>query len=83
MNSRFPRSTTRACASIAKAAHCQHFEDGETLFRAGERDFKFFVIKKGKVEIVDVTGDTPKTIVVHEAVNSPGTSRTSPATLPL
>jgi thioredoxin reductase (NADPH) len=38
---------------------------GQTLFRAGDRDFKFFVIKSGEVEIVDPTGETPKTVTVH------------------
>ena len=31
-------------------------------FRAGDRDAKFFVIKSGELEIIDVTGDQPKTI---------------------
>ena len=38
---------------------------GEKLFEAGERDFKFFVVKSGEVEIVDESGETPKTIAVH------------------
>src|SRR5438309_3652515 len=40
------------------------FRPGEALFRAGDRDSKFFVVKSGKIEIVDVTGDQPKTIRV-------------------
>src|SRR6266403_4728080 len=40
------------------------FRPGEALFRAGDRDAKFFVVKSGKIEIVDVTGDQPKTIRV-------------------
>ena len=41
--------------------------DGEKLFTVGDRDFKFFVVKSGEVEIVDESGDTPKTITVHRA----------------
>jgi len=41
------------------------FRAGETLFRCGDRDSRFFVIKSGEVEIVDDTGDEPKTIRVE------------------
>jgi thioredoxin reductase (NADPH) len=41
------------------------YRDGEKLFKAGDRDFKFYVIKSGKVEIVDESGDTPRTIAVQ------------------
>ena len=34
-------------------------EDGEKLFELGDRDFKFFVVKSGRVEIVDESGDAP------------------------
>ena len=37
---------------------------GEALFHAGDRDSKFFVVKSGKIDIVDVTGDQPKTVRV-------------------
>src|SRR3954451_22017050 len=39
-------------------------EDGESLFELGDRDFKFFVVKSGRVEIVDESGDAPQTIGV-------------------
>jgi thioredoxin reductase (NADPH) len=41
------------------------YRDGQTLVAVGERDFKFLVVKSGEVEIVDHSGDEPKTIVVH------------------
>lgn len=31
----------------------------------GDRDFKFFIVKSGEVEIVDHSGDTPKTVTRH------------------
>src|SRR4029077_8914612 len=34
---------------------------GDTLFRCGDRDYNFFVIKSGQIEIVDESGETPKT----------------------
>jgi len=58
-------------AQIAQLGRCagamlKQYRAGQTLFRVGERDFKFFVIKSGEVEIVDLSGEAPKTIVVHQ-----------------
>src|ERR1700737_1184973 len=39
------------------------FKAGQALFRVGDRNAKFFVIKSGEVEIVDESGDKPKTIM--------------------
>ncbi len=41
------------------------YHDGEALFRAGDRDSRFFVVISGQVEIVDETGDAPKTVIFH------------------
>jgi thioredoxin reductase (NADPH) len=59
-------------AQIARLARCagaipRRFQDGEILFQVGARDFKFFVVKSGAVEILDQSGDTPKTLTVHRA----------------
>ena len=48
----------------APHAKLQRYRDGEKLFEAGDRDFKFFVVKSGEVEIVDESGETPKTIAI-------------------
>ena len=42
------------------------FPLGEKLFAAGERDFSFFVIKSGKVEVVDNTAGQDEIVAVHE-----------------
>ena len=57
-------------AQIEKLGSCagaflKKYPDGQTLFKVGERDFKFFVVKCGEVEIIDESGDTPKTVTVH------------------
>ena len=39
--------------------------DGQTFFAVGDRDFKFHVIRSGEVEIIDHSGDIPKTMTVH------------------
>jgi thioredoxin reductase (NADPH) len=51
--------------SNCSAAVARSFEDGETLFAAGDRHLKFFVVESGEVDIVDYSGDEPKRIVVH------------------
>ncbi len=57
-------------AQIARLSGCtaavsRSFQDGHKLFAVGDRDFKFFVVKSGEVEIVDYSGDEPKRVVVH------------------
>jgi len=46
-------------------AATQSYRDGQLLISVGDREFKFFIIKSGTVEIVDYSGETPKTVVVH------------------
>ncbi|PYK95615.1 MAG: thioredoxin reductase, partial [Verrucomicrobia bacterium] len=60
----FPTLTEEQITQLARyaGASTKTFRAGEALFRAGDRDPKFFVIKSGELEIIDVTGDQPKTI---------------------
>jgi thioredoxin reductase (NADPH) len=64
----FPKLGEEQLAELAKCPNTKlrHFRDGEFLFEAGQRDYSFFIIKSGRVEIFDKTGDAPKTVVVHE-----------------
>ena len=57
-------------AQIAELAGCttttlKLYRDGQTLFAVGDRDFNFFIVKSGEIEIVDHSGDEPKTLTVH------------------
>jgi len=57
-------------AQISKLVQCttatpKVYRDGQTLFAVGDRDFKFFIVKSGEIEIVDHSGDEPKTVTVH------------------
>jgi thioredoxin reductase (NADPH) len=57
-------------AQIAQAAACttlapKHYRDGETLVNVGDRAFKFFIVKSGEVEILDYSGEEPRTITTH------------------
>jgi len=49
-----------------KRGECKTYPDGTALFKAGDREMKFYVVKRGAVEIVDHTGDQPKTVTVHQ-----------------
>jgi thioredoxin reductase (NADPH) len=41
------------------------FRDGEVLIAVGDRDFKFFIVKAGEIEILDHSGEGPKTVTLH------------------
>src|ERR1700730_12894468 len=43
----------------------KHYSDGTTLIAVGERALKFFVVKAGEIEIIDHSGDQPKTLKIH------------------
>jgi thioredoxin reductase (NADPH) len=67
-------------AQMAALEHCAgasltHYRDGQTPFQAGDRDFKFFVVKSGKIEIRDESGEAPKTLAVLGPGSSPATWR--------
>jgi thioredoxin reductase (NADPH) len=62
----FPKLDDRHMSALEHCAKTilKGYRRGEKLFRVGDREFKFFVIKTGEVEIVDESDDTPKTIAV-------------------
>ena len=49
------------CTSLAP----RRCRNGETLIASGDRSFQFFVVKSGEIEILDYSGDEPKTITRH------------------
>jgi thioredoxin reductase (NADPH) len=46
-------------------ASLERYPAGRALFEVGDRDFKFFVVKSGEVEIQGPSGESPKTILIH------------------
>jgi thioredoxin reductase (NADPH) len=62
----FPKLDAKQIAAIAEFAQCKTYRDGEVLFRAGETDFKFHVIKSGAIAVVDRSSGEPHTLLVHE-----------------
>lgn len=63
----FPVLDAKQIAVVAEFASCKTYRDGDVLFRAGETDFMFHVIKSGAIDIVDRSSETPQTILTHEA----------------
>jgi thioredoxin reductase (NADPH) len=57
----FPRLDEAQFATLARCAGASlnRYPDGHYLFRVGQRDFKFFVVKSGELELVDESADTP------------------------
>lgn len=41
-------------------ASLKRYQDGQTLLRVAERDFKFLVVKSGEVETIDESDESPK-----------------------
>jgi len=57
-------------SQIAELGRCttaspKVYPDGHVFFSVGDRDFKFYIIKSGEIEIIDWSGDAPKTLVTH------------------
>ena len=63
----FPTLDEAQNAELARctAASPKRFEDGQRLFTVGDRDFKFFIVKTGAIDIVDCSGDKPTTLTTH------------------
>ena len=63
----FPRLDEAQLAALERCVgvSLKRYRAGEKLFEVGDRDFKFFVIKSGEVEILDESGEMPKTITIH------------------
>jgi thioredoxin reductase (NADPH) len=60
-----PRLGAAEVAALAPHATRRRLHDGEPLFQAGERRGGFYVVLEGAVEVVDRSGDEPRTIAVH------------------
>jgi thioredoxin reductase (NADPH) len=63
----FPTLDDAQIAALGKFATLKSFQAGERLFAAGQRDFQFFVVKSGEVEIVDHSSGRDKTVTIHRA----------------
>lgn len=62
----FPVLNRKQIAVIAEFAERRTYANGDVLYRAGERDFKFYVIKRGAIDIVDRSSGEPRLMVTLE-----------------
>src|SRR5216683_669860 len=63
----FPTLDETQIAELGRctAAAPKLYKNGQALFAVGERNFKFFIVRSGEVEILDYSGDEPRTVTVH------------------
>lgn len=61
----FPVLDEKQVEVVAEFAKCKTYQDGDVLFRAGETDFMFHVVKKGGIAIIDRSSGEPRTMLVH------------------
>lgn len=62
----FPHLSNEQMQCVATLATLQHFADGEMLFSEGTRDFPFYVVKDGAVEISESSSGTRKLVTTHQ-----------------
>lgn len=62
----FPRLDEKELAILEKFAQRKTYRNGEYLLRAGDTEFRFHIIKTGRVEIVDRSSGKKHTVLVHE-----------------
>jgi thioredoxin reductase (NADPH) len=63
----FPKLSEEQIAQLGRYAGAapRTFRAGETLYHCGDREFKFFVVKSGEVEMLDESGEKPRIVTVH------------------
>jgi thioredoxin reductase (NADPH) len=62
----FPTLEDAHVATLAKFGTCRVLRDSEPLFKAGDREYKFFVVERGAVEIVEHSSGETKRVALHE-----------------
>jgi thioredoxin reductase (NADPH) len=63
----FPVLSAKDLAALTARGHPRAVRAGEVLFAEGDRDFCFFVVVKGEVEIVEHSRGTPHQVALHQA----------------
>lgn len=60
-----PRLTDEDIASLVPAGRRLRLGDGEPLFQPGDRRGGFYLVLEGGLEVIDRSGEEPRTIAVH------------------
>jgi thioredoxin reductase (NADPH) len=61
----YPRLDEAEIAALKKIGTTRQLQDAETLLAAGTAEGEFYVVLTGAVEIVDATGNPPRTLAIH------------------
>jgi len=63
----FPKFNDSQLEALGKCSltKLRRFHAGDTVFDVGDRLCRMFIVKSGEIEIVDESGDSPKTVTVH------------------
>jgi thioredoxin reductase (NADPH) len=62
----FPILNDGQMAALAPFGTRRTLHDGESLFKAGDRVYNFFVVERGVVEILEDSSGQPKRVALHE-----------------
>ena len=60
----FPKLSESDLTELSQFGESQTFEDGETLLKAGEKEFDFYIIESGEVEILDSSSGEDRIITI-------------------
>jgi thioredoxin reductase (NADPH) len=63
----FPTLSDRDVDSLRPAGHERAVSAGEVLFAEGERDFCFFLVLEGSIQIVEHSSDVERIVATHTA----------------
>ena len=58
----FPKLSENDLTELRQFGEFQTFSDGETLIEAGEKEFDFYIVKSGKLRVVDTSSGQEKTV---------------------
>lgn len=62
----FPKFDDAEMERLQRCTHAtlNHYPDNRKLIEAGQREFNFYVVKTGQLDVRDDTGDSPRSIAV-------------------
>ena len=58
----FPKLSEDHIAELSQFGESKTFKDGETLIKAGEKEFDFFIIELGKVKVIDTSSGEERAV---------------------
>ncbi|MEM7759127.1 MAG: FAD-dependent oxidoreductase [Cyanobacteria bacterium P01_A01_bin.40] len=79
----FPQLNDFQISELANFAECQSFSAGTTLVEAGAKEFNFYVVKSGVLEVIDRSSGEDRTLVIakeRELIGDMANVKGNPAT---